>query len=250
MSIKTWMAKGSMALNMMNGNQTQHRVPMNPHPRLGLLGNGEVIRDDYFVWDSPQAVCPITDKGMYRIIRQAPYLPGDVVWVREPGKVIDVKDYAEDGMDLVIEYKADGKGANIAVPTRLSDMWELKYKDRWPVPNWVSEHQGIPNGIFKEAARTFLKITGVRIERIQDISEEDAFAEGIRPLQDGCYRPVYPAFLFGPDRPSSSHCEQTAVKSFKTLWDSIYAGSWEKNSWVWVYEFERTDMPDGWLTQN
>ena len=234
MSIKTWVAKGSVALNMMNGNQTQHRIPMNPQPRLGLLGNGQVIRDDYFVWDSPQAVCPIVEKGMYRILRQAQYQPGDVVWVREPGRVVAYEESADCQYEWMrIKYMADGHEVEINTPWRMSDVWDGNgQKYPYGAPDWVWKKQGIPNGIFKEAARTFLKVNKVRIERVTDISWQDACAEG---------------FTDYGDNPSDGH-RHDPVGWFHDLWESIYPGTWKRNHWVWVYEFERTDKPADWPT--
>ncbi|MEZ7198908.1 hypothetical protein, partial [Pseudodesulfovibrio karagichevae] len=159
-----------------------------------------------------------------RAVEYAPYQKGDILWIREPGKVIDVKDYGEDGMDLVVEYIADGKCAGIEVPPRLSEVWESKYEYR--APNWALNHQGIPNGVFKEAARLFIKITNVRVEWLRDISEEDAESEVVGNGE---------MFECGRDE-------------FQHLWDSVAkpGTKWTDSPWVWVYEFERTDKPSGW----
>lgn len=88
-----------------------------------------------------------------------------------------------------------------------------------------------------DAARIFLVITNVRIERLRDISNEDAVNEGILLPIDGCHhtqpkrwfnylRGVYQGLGFGP------------IDSFHTLWDSINGPeSWNENPWVWVYDF-------------
>ena len=76
------------------------------------------------------------------------------------------------------------------------------------------------------ASRILLEITAARVERLQDISEADARAEGAP-----AYRlPAHPVF---DDRPH--------VLGYAQLWDSINgAGSWDANPWVWVIEFKRT----------
>lgn len=74
----------------------------------------------------------------------------------------------------------------------------------------------------KWAARIWLEIEGARVERVQEISEEDAFAEGI--LTGRCYE------------------DGEAVYGFRELWDSINTKrgyGWEVNPWVWVLEFKR-----------
>lgn len=79
------------------------------------------------------------------------------------------------------------------------------------------------------ASRIALEITGVRVERLQQISEEDAVAEGISRGNGILYA----------DEPLS---EQLPHLVFKGLWDSINEKrgfGWEKNPWVWVIEFRR-----------
>jgi len=81
-----------------------------------------------------------------------------------------------------------------------------------------------------------LRVTGVLIERVQDISEADALAEGIAAAPTGTGG--YMDYTIGPQFMHSV----PAVYSFKTLWDSIYAKrdfGWNTNPWVWVIEFER-----------
>jgi hypothetical protein len=79
----------------------------------------------------------------------------------------------------------------------------------------------------KEAARIFLKVTDVRVERLQDITEEDAIAEGMsKTLVDGVI------FI-------------SAKGNFHVLWDSLNIKrgyGWEDNPWVWVIEFERVEV--------
>lgn len=90
------------------------------------------------------------------------------------------------------------------------------------------DYQGAAQGDFKwkpsifmkrEYSRITLEIVSVRVQRLQDISEDDAKAEGVEPFapDDGRYRAGY-----------------------KDLWESINGkGSWAKNPWVWVLEFKR-----------
>ena len=78
--------------------------------------------------------------------------------------------------------------------------------------------------MFRWASRITLEIVSVRVERLRDISEADAMAEGAEP-----YRlPVHPA------REALRH-----VDGFSNLWESINGpGSWASNPWVWVVEFD------------
>lgn len=88
----------------------------------------------------------------------------------------------------------------------------------------------------KEAARIFPKITNIRIERLQDISEVDAIAEGIKPLDYWRDR-HYPGHYF--NYLNDGRGPQTPRFSFFTLWESINGQeSLASNPWVWVYDFE------------
>lgn len=81
--------------------------------------------------------------------------------------------------------------------------------------------------------RITLEITDVRVERLQDISEDDARAEGVacesERAWDGC----------GED-PYASAVSRGYHAAFKHLWESIHGpGSWARNDWVWAYTFRR-----------
>jgi hypothetical protein len=136
--------------------------------------------------------------------------PGDLLWVRETfvtGYPVDdgmVQSHDEDGNDLpeVIYYRAD----------RNIDGW-LNDDTGWcdkPVPWKPSIHMP------RWASRLTLRITNIRVERVQDISEADCENELGKP----------PNALGG-----------MAYTDFGILWNSIYS-NWHENPWVWVPEFE------------
>jgi hypothetical protein len=96
------------------------------------------------------------------------------------------------------------------------------------------------------AARIFLEITAVRVERLQDISRQDAKAEGI--IEEEFYPDEgYPLSLGYTCEFEKVRLDEprglwnTPQKAFKELWDSIAKPGerWEDNPWVWVYEFRR-----------
>lgn len=83
----------------------------------------------------------------------------------------------------------------------------------------------------RRASRITLEITGVRVERLQDISEADAQAEGARECDPVSGREV---LLAGQSQRGSF------ILHFRQLWESINGpGSWDLNPWVWVIEFKR-----------
>jgi len=85
----------------------------------------------------------------------------------------------------------------------------------------------------RKFSRITLEITGVRVERLNDISENDARAEGVQPLRGGYWRHYQPEW--------TQH-QLSARGSFATLWKSIYGEeSWQASPWVWVIEFKRVE---------
>ena len=87
----------------------------------------------------------------------------------------------------------------------------------------------------KEAARIWLNITDVRVERLQDITVEDALAEGMDKYI----------------RLNGELDENSIITSFIGIWNSTIKKAdldcygWDANPWVWVIEFERCDKPEG-----
>ena len=87
------------------------------------------------------------------------------------------------------------------------------------------------------AARILLEVTAVRVERLNDISEQDAKAEGLQ------YSSVYQQWggveKHSSHKPHSPHWRwyKNPQHAFKSLWNSIYE-NWDANPWVWVVEFK------------
>jgi hypothetical protein len=89
----------------------------------------------------------------------------------------------------------------------------------------------------KEACRIFLKITNIRVERLQAITQEDALKEGIKVIEPGeayyDYQQIGGASFISPRG------------SYVSLWQKINgAESWDANPWVWVISFERIEKPE------
>jgi len=148
----------------------------------------------------------------------ARYHIGDILWVRET--------WFENEECLL--YKA----------SKYENTKEYHGRNGWVQIKWRPS-------IFmpREAARIFLRVTNVRVERLQEITEEDAIAEGISWLDEACYsNNGWTPTLYDPDSGGSPVFRD----GFIALWDSINAKrgySWDTNPWVWVYEFERTEKP-------
>lgn len=87
----------------------------------------------------------------------------------------------------------------------------------------------------RNQSRIDLEITGVRVERLQDISEKDAIAEGIEPTMPNPGHWNWRDYLVDGGQ---TH----AVLSYKTLWESINGtGSWDANPLVWVIAFRKLE---------
>ena len=103
----------------------------------------------------------------------------------------------------------------------------------------------------KAACRIFLKITEIRVERLQDIGEEDAKKEGIFSWVDERMKskPVRYTSYCDFDNPKDPALYTSCpINSFETLWQSINGkDSWAVNPWVWVIVFERTEKPTDFL---
>ena len=104
------------------------------------------------------------------------------------------------------------------------------------------------NSLFmpKAACRLFLKVKSVKVERLQDISEEDAKAEGLKLHESGKHWLNYEdehwnltQFIYNCD---------TAKRSFQSLWCLINGrNSWFANPWVWCISFERIEKPENFI---
>ena len=90
------------------------------------------------------------------------------------------------------------------------------------------------------ASRITLEITSVRVERLQEVSEADAIAEGIEkcksfPTHWECY-----SVQKVPNNGGEYVAFNNPIQSYKSLWESINSpGSWALNPWVWVVEFRK-----------
>lgn len=131
--------------------------------------------------------------------------PGDQLWVRETWSTHAFLDDVPPGKLTTrsLHYWADGR------------IQTGKGRPSIHMPRWAS--------------RINLEVTGVRVERLQDISALDALEEGLNHCTDLPYRWDHPV------------CMQTAQRLYSELWEQINgAGSWDLNPWVWVVEFRRT----------
>jgi hypothetical protein len=139
---------------------------------------------------------------------------GDLIWVKEtflelvPEHFITTK--------FVYKANCDSHSEEIR-----QEYIKAKYPYKWKPSIFMP----------KAAARIWLEITNIKVERLQDISEEDAIKEGIEDLTNG-------KKLSFRDYLNNKH-PLTAIASFKSLWQSINGKeSWNANPFCWVIEFK------------
>lgn len=149
---------------------------------------------------------------------------GDLLWVRETWwKSMPSGQFPELPDNGKYHYKADYN--NNGVGSRPAPYWP-------PFDKWKpSIHMP------KAACRIFLRITNIRVERLQDITEQDAISEGVEQIAD--YGTTGYKLYTQPD---AAFSDIDAKWSFESLWQSINGKeSWNANPWVWVVEFERVE---------
>lgn len=195
MKVRPILMNGDMVRAVLEGRKTQTR-------RVVRLPDKDGSGDDRFVFRDSAAKTRFVD---------CPYgQTGDLLWVRETFQYSDWPEWE----DRTMFYRADRHGQSEL------DERGLKWKPSIHMPRWAS--------------RLTLEITDVRVERLQEISEEDAIAEGI----DG---PMCQQFL--KTSPSRHDLRPAAVHGFAGLWGQINGDlSWRANPWVWVIEFKAHRM--------
>lgn len=187
---------------ILEGRKTQTRRVIKPQPPEGAV----FITGLLDLRDKRTAALWGYEGGCHGKYANAPKIPavkcpygqqGDRLWVRETwGK------YLDDGWPL---YRADYDDERAAIFGK--DL----------IKGWrPSIHMP------RAASRILLEITGVRVERLQDITGADALEEG---FNNACGCPS---------------CEKDALPWFKDLWEKINGhDAWDANPWVWVIEFKR-----------
>jgi hypothetical protein len=145
----------------------------------------------------------------------------DRLWVRETTEV------DEETADILCLSRYSADKAPVLYSGDPADPYTGSIA-HWNYPRPVRPSIHMP----RSACRIMLEISGARVERLNDISEEDAIAEGVPPagrLAQGSY--LTPKGDFA-----------TAKVAFQRLWESIYGEeSWCSNPWVWVIEFKRVE---------
>jgi hypothetical protein len=201
-----------MVKAILDGRKTQTRRIMKPQPEY-------FEQYPHWRWTTPQlrkdGLGPFAIDSGDRPGIFGKYIPGETLWVRETwgprteqGKPVESRHYVKYRADFIDDSPpADGMD------------WHT-YEDKWRpsifMPRWAS--------------RITLEITDVRVERLQEITNADAEAEGVGGMRDMRF-----AVALG-------NLHTTGHRfNFRDLWESINGkGSWESNPWVWVVSFRNS----------
>lgn len=193
-----------------------YRTPTTEKGKDGLFG-GYIS-----AWNSKKGISERTEQYI-----KPKWKVGDILWVREPAEIIcflktgssSEGDYQE---KIWFKYVSDGKEDYINMPERFER-----------TPNWTEVGKRVPNGCLKEMARTFLRVTNVRVDNLQDISILDIYKEGMDILVAD-YRDFE-----GNEYPDSKKI--ASKKHFIPTWNKTAPKGykWEDNPYVFVYKFEK-----------
>lgn len=189
-------------------------IPIGDRQRWSAIGQRDP-RYGFCVFGSTEAECAkeLEEYAPCRYGRR-----GDRLWVRETFG-LQVRHYGGGAGEHIV-YRATNPHA-IYCKSAEGQEYPVKWKPSIHMP--------------RHSSRILLEITGVRVERLQDISEEQAKAEGVRLYTDhaevGDWWHVEGIETYSAD----------PRKSFELLWSSV-GGDWQANPWVWVVEFKRV-MP-------
>ena len=187
-----------------------HCDELPPSAMLLTVGKGRnrYTTSNYEGWESS---CPYGD-------------PGDLLWVKETWR----PRHALSIWDLIVTYAADGSERRIldgAFP-----------EDDWTMPKAAARGNVSPLFMPRRASRLTLQLTDVRVQRLQDISEAYACAEGLRVFNEDDAILYYSALATEAEWPTGWHLNP--VDAFRELWQSINGPeSWDVNPWVWALSF-------------
>lgn len=208
--IKPMLFNTDMVRAILEGRKTVTRRAVKPQPK-----GGHAVLDYDDESHTADILCGNNGEGGvfadWAETVKAPFWTGDILWVRETWSRKETGEYL---------YKADNE----------KPLSYLGWRPSIHMP--------------REAARIFLRVTDVRVERLQEITAEGALDEGT----DVMFPEPQPSYI------SLAYTEMrlkpAARQSFSKLWDStikpkdLSAYGWEANPWVWVIEFERISKED------
>lgn len=236
MAIKPILFRTEMVRAILDGRKTVTRRVVKSRQLIGLLldkcKNGtpeEFLKGKKLMF---KPYCDMTDTELIKTAYNLPYKPGDILyvletWTKECEKYYYRADFDSDYLDPC-ETLSGGYPVSCRNHPGCDGCMATSTRIRW--------HPSIH--MPKEAARIWLKVTDVRVERLQDITDDGAKAEGATDNR---------GFIHSPENEYDRI--HTAREHFIEIWGSTIKKSdldrygWDANPWVWVIEFERCEKP-------
>jgi hypothetical protein len=206
MAEKPILFNDEMIRAILDGRKTQTRRPMRQQPAGG-------VRFSMFTESG-------LEDGHGREVSSA-FQPGDILWVRETWK--PTRCGFDDSVSYV-RYRAD----------------DTRLEIRHDIQGYITDHWRPSIHMLRWASRITLEVTDVRAERVQDMTQADAAAEGAGPWwnpSDVVHTPDDPSMYCWKKVPED---KRDYLRGFVILWDSIYAKrglGWEQNPWVEAVTF-------------
>lgn len=226
MSVKQILFNTEMVRAILDGRKSCTRRIVKPQQLVGLLPdkckNGvpeEFLKEKKFMF---KPYCNMTDSELIMTSYKKPYQPGDILYVRETWEHFECCCCEGD------EHGNCYREPQQSVLNKSCGCYMYRATDEiYGDAKW---HPSIH--MPKEAARIWLKVTDVRVERLQEITTNQIEQEGVET--------EYPHVLNGEEK----------KYAFQNLWNSTIKKSdldfygWDANPWVWVIEFEVCDKPE------
>lgn len=224
MAIKPILFNTEMVRAILEGRKSCTRRIVKPQQLIGMLPdkckNGapeEFLKEKKLMF---KPYCDMTGIELINTAYKAPYQPGDILYVRETWEHFECCCCEGD------EHRNCYREPQQSVLNKSCGCYMYRATDEiYGDARW---HPSIH--MPKEAARIWLKVTDVRVERLQDMWASDVSKEGIRF-----------------NKPTAA---DEMLKAFAKLWDSTIKKSdldrygWNASPWVWVIEFERCEKPE------
>ena len=255
MAIKPILFKTEMVRAILEGRKSCTRRNVKSQQLIGMLPdkckNGapeEFLKEKKLMF---KPYCDMTDIELINTAYKAPYQPGDILYVRETWQCWRAHRY-EATAD--IRFRAGGDDVRLQFANGNTDSINRLDYDTF-VHKWFSHNGEWKPSLFmpKEAARIWLKVTDVRVERLQEITEDQTEEEGFL-FTPPCLHMTGENYcdIDGPCTSEIKYCDMGAGELFgKVLWNSTIKKSdldrygWDANPYVWIIEFERCEKPKG-----
>jgi hypothetical protein len=205
-----------MVRALLDGSKTQTRRILKPAPSSADFNLQNVTCESGYRYAIDTTKVSFTDT--VRVRWDCPYgQPGDRLWVRETTEIDEQRSDAV----VLSRYSADG------APVLMSGCDDPEFNGA--IAHWDYPRRSRPSiHMPRWASRILLEVVSVRVERLNDISNENALAEGVKASPGGMWSAA------------PGQAGTTPRAGYALLWESINGpGSWSANPFVWCVEFPR-----------